>query len=78
MLYVIADLQDSQHRQPELSDNGGDKFGGMEENEEEGAVGGGEEGAVGGKEEGAVGGKEEKKPSRKELKKMKKKVRRIV
>lgn len=70
MLYVIADLQDSQHRQPELSDNGGDKSGGMEEN--------GEEGAVEGEEEGAVGGKEEKKPSRKELKKMKKKVRRIV
>ena len=35
---MIADLQDSQHRQPELSDNGGDKSGGMEENGEEGAV----------------------------------------
>ena len=70
MLYVIADVQDSQHQQPELSDNGGNKSRGMKEN--------GEEGAVENEEEGAVGGKEEKKPSRKELKKMKKKVRRIV
>lgn len=67
---MIPDPQDDQHQQPELSANGGDKSGGMEENEEEGAMEG--------EEEGAVGGKEEKKLSRKELKKMKKKVRGIV
>ena len=67
---MIPDPQDGQHQQPELSANGGDKSGGMEENEEEGGMEG--------EEEGAVGGKEEKKLSRKELKKMKKKVRGIV